>query len=540
MFNNLLKKKTVTGNGDSFKLNQPVQPKIVESYQKEILIRIENRELTAAPDAIWLLLSNNSTLKQRVAEGLLNLVGSMTGVQLFKLDSLFRERTSIGWALDWSTESPGRLVEPEMSDAEKTVIYGLASFHPNGFYREKALRALTAFETGLELPFFLIRMNDWVNQIRSLAVRELNKRLNGLNAKGMVRCLPLIFHLRQCKRTNHEPMTEQFIAFLVSPEGSPALIDGLRNRDYKVRNLCFKLIAGQDCIDRQALLEYLKLEPLPVNRLMGLRRIEPFITLPEYLENKSWLFTDKSASIRILALEIGYKFLIEESCLEELENGLLDPSAGVRETSRFLLKKAGYELDFRQRYLEVLLASKISIGAISGLGEVGNAADAKVIEPFLDNGNVNIIKIAMSAIAKLNLLDYKGRMIWRLADWRPGISKVARMLLSRELNLQDAAVVYRIYGDSKISHVRKNCVRLLALLGKWDSLGYILESHASDDEEIRRIGKATLERWILRYNRSFVNPTDNQLTIIKEALKKYGASLQETEREFLEFNLRAF
>lgn len=75
---------------------------------------------------------------------------------------------------------------------------------------------------------------------------------------------------------------------------------------------------------------------------------------------------------------------------------------------------------------------------------------------------------------------------------------------------------------------------------KWDSLGYILELCASLNDEIKQIGNLGLAKWIMRYNRSFTSPSKEQLAFINEAMFKFGNSLRESEREFIEFNLKVF
>jgi hypothetical protein len=48
----------------------------------------------------------------------------------------------------------------------------LASFHPSGYVREEAIAHLAAVWDGTELPFLLIRVNDWVAPVRAPGERS--------------------------------------------------------------------------------------------------------------------------------------------------------------------------------------------------------------------------------------------------------------------------------------------------------------------------------------------------------------------------------
>jgi hypothetical protein len=55
----------------------------------------------------------------------------------------------------------------------------LASCHPNGYVREAALHGLSTNDERT-LPFVLLRLNDWVAPIRSLALERLRGWTLGL------------------------------------------------------------------------------------------------------------------------------------------------------------------------------------------------------------------------------------------------------------------------------------------------------------------------------------------------------------------------
>lgn len=446
---------------DSFKKLQKklfyrINATIDEARIHEILRQIDNKNLNTIPDCFWFLLADNSHLKERIVQSLTNLVNSLTGSQLVQLDSLFRERTSLEWTYDWSRENPERFFNSAMSDQEKVVIMGLASFHPNGHFREKAINALSSLETGLELPFLFIRLNDWVEEVRLATMKAIIKRINPENAKEIVNCLPLIFHLKQCQRDNHDQIIKMVLSCLASPEAKSEVINGFGHNDPKVRSLCFEIAFEAGFLEKKTIINHLMKEPLSHIRSRTFQKIQAAINCEEFQEIKHWLLNEKSSSLKVLGLEMFYKFAPSE-CIEKLENAALDDSVLVRETARFLLLKLN-QFDFLSFYRSAILKPEKLYGAIMGLGEVGSASDVMLIEKFIDAEKPQLVRATMRSLAKLNFANYKGRLISLLSDLRPGISKEARKLLNKNLTKPDAEIVHQIYLESNQLQVKKNAL----------------------------------------------------------------------------------
>ena len=57
-------------------------------------------------------------------------------------------------------------------------ILGIASFDPDGYLREAALKEMEQLDTGNILPYVLLRLNDWVPQVATLAQDILKKMLD--------------------------------------------------------------------------------------------------------------------------------------------------------------------------------------------------------------------------------------------------------------------------------------------------------------------------------------------------------------------------
>jgi hypothetical protein len=61
-----------------------------------------------------------------------------------------------------------------------SAIAGILSMHANGYVRQFAVKALSKFTDGSEIPFLLLRLSDWVPQVSAEAVLSMQQRLTRL------------------------------------------------------------------------------------------------------------------------------------------------------------------------------------------------------------------------------------------------------------------------------------------------------------------------------------------------------------------------
>lgn len=425
-----------------------------------------------------------------------------------------------------------------MSEEEKVTILGLSSFHPNGYFREKAIKALSNIKTGCVVPYLLIRINDWVSQVRNTSQKQLQKYLTPEYAMNFVNNLPLVLRLGECSRDEHIDIIEAVTSIISSTEGSQKLIIGLQSTDSKVRLACYKIILQTKVIDNRSIINYLIKDTNPYNRLFVLRKIQQEITQDELADIFQLLLHDKFAQIRILAIEMLYAYMPEKA-VEILEKSLFDNNQSVRDLSRYLLSKKK-EYDFAAIYRDSIQKSDKLYASICGLGETGNTNDSKIISKFLYSDVIKIVKASINALAHLGIQEYKEKIILILNDERPGISKAARRALYKQIDVYDATTIYRVFKQAKYNHVKINACVLLCSLSKWNSIRYIIEFCAYKNESISILGQSALERWRLRYNQSFAIPTNNQIQEIRKTLVDFDKWIKDSDRKFIEFSIKDF
>ena len=137
--------------------------------QYEIIRQIaEAGEPAAIPDLLPILIIGDRRSILASAKAIHHLLQMLKPTDFVRFDEFVRQ----GYA-DWNARrEPWYSMKPKdvghLASMEETSVWllGIASCHTNGYVREAAVRELGKTEAGAELPFLLIRANDWVPEIR--------------------------------------------------------------------------------------------------------------------------------------------------------------------------------------------------------------------------------------------------------------------------------------------------------------------------------------------------------------------------------------
>jgi hypothetical protein len=137
-----------------------------------------SEDIAAVAFIAQLLFSSSQPVREHARKAIQTLIEKLLPSELSQLGDVF-------WlTIPWRENDPWNSIAPKAVEAlasEKgqplnAAVLGLASFHRNGFVRQEAVRLLTTIVDGTELPFLLIRQNDWVQQISSEAQSAVEQR----------------------------------------------------------------------------------------------------------------------------------------------------------------------------------------------------------------------------------------------------------------------------------------------------------------------------------------------------------------------------
>jgi hypothetical protein len=92
------------------------------------------------------------------------------------------------------------------------------------------------------LPFLLLRLNDWVENVRRVALEAVEARLVPRYAEHFVRNLDLVTRLQQVTRTQHRSVIDGVLTILRLPQNRGAVREVARSRNRLQRRLGYQLL----------------------------------------------------------------------------------------------------------------------------------------------------------------------------------------------------------------------------------------------------------------------------------------------------------
>ena len=418
----------------------------------------------------------------------------------------------------WLVIQPDELERMLSAPVIDAGLLGVASFHANGFVREKALTRLADVRTGLELPFLLLRLNDWVRPIHEAAAAALLTRLTPNYAAAFVRCLPLLFDQEDPRRRDHGLWLQDVSALLRRPECEPALWDGLSRGERAVRRLCFRLLAESDHVPLEQVVQEALADPDAGLRRTAAVRGRNSLGADAFQALLPRLRRDPSPSVRREALQ-GAVERLPEQAEAELRAALLDGHASLREMAQFYLKRR-HDVDTAAFYRTALATGEAPtlVAALGGLGEAGTASDAALVLPSLAHPLTRVRKAAVRALGRLDGDAHIGLVLAALEDSSPGVTREARAALQPRLSLVDPEAAWQAFVSREPLHVRLALLSLLAQMDRWVGISYLVRASADGSEVVRDKAKEQTKLWVYGRMSSFTRPTPSQIAGLREAL----------------------
>jgi HEAT repeat protein len=496
----------------------------------------------AIPDLVLLLLDRDRDVSVSAAATVSKLIGLLSPAELPWLDLVMRERSPYRWSYPsaWAELQPDQLHLLQRFGRESIYALGMASLHFSGYVRNEALRKLTDAQDGTELPFLLLRLNDWVQEVRHTAHLLVRQRLMTKYAPFFVSHIALVNRLRLVRRRQQAEIIGAIERLLRSKDCQEAVEGGLRSPDGHVKRACYELAFESASFDQVPLIERALSEKDPTVRLCGAERISvlPDATSLDYLLSRAR--DDRFAPVRRKALQVFSERFPERARLW-LEHALTDSHPSLRGYAQFQLGR-GSDFDLRAFYRAVLGKSEPATlyAAISGVGETGISSDAILVVAHLSHQVPRMRRAVLRTLARLNAQEFVDLFVEGLLDHAPSVSREAMRGLTKVLHLVTGERLWRVFAAATEDHVRRNALFLVARLSKWESIGYLVEALDSNAEDLRKLAESYLRRWYAQFNSSFTAPTKPQVERLTVAMQKSGASLDRSIRGQIEFGIRAF
>jgi HEAT repeat protein len=382
---------------------------------------------------------------------------------------------------DWDeTLITAVLKYPLSAVSDPFIVLALATMHWSGYVRERAVRCLSETSTdGRELPFLLLRGNDWVKQVRQAAGTAISSRLSTEYAPHFLDCWPLVDRLERSKRTDCAALVEGIRKTLHAPAAQPTLVRGLQSSQTYLRRASFALLTDAGHLPVADLLRHASRSHDVLIRQRAVALATTRLTGDEQRIELTKLTEDAAPTVRRKALtQLAQRY--PEAAHPFLEAALLDPANTGRGSARFHLSKRHPERSFRATYLEALdsAVGRRLTAAIAGLGETGNASDVERVEPFLDHALPRNRRAAARALFHLDRDQLLKRAMDLLSDAGPGVSRDTMWLLRSLRSGPATAELVALLDATPHTHVARNVLTLLAHDHTWTGLAGLIRACA--------------------------------------------------------------
>lgn len=355
---------------------------------------------------------------------------------------------------DWYHLQPSDLgAPPLLPESSSAPVVALASMHPSGFVREAAVRLLGTRTDGAELPWLLLRLNDWVPEIRKAAESAVRDRLVPSYSGRFVACLGLVERLRGVRRASQPALLGEIDRLLSEEAAWGALFEGLHATSAAVRQAAARIavLRGDAVLVLRAATSH-----DPRVAIAGARAIAATWT-PEALREVLPVLRRGTSSVRWIALAAVCDKLPGEAELY-LRQSLLDGSTSVRELARYRWTKVGLApLDFAAFY-RVALSSAEPAGrrdpplpgrrrgkrrdalaiAARGLAETGTEKDGPLFDGLVGHGNAAVRAAAVAGLGRCGGPARHGSLLLAMDDPSTRVAAEARRWV--RLHLGRAAV----------------------------------------------------------------------------------------------------
>jgi hypothetical protein len=484
---------------------------------------------SALPALATFAASTRGKQLEEAAQAIAQISATIPLNQLLQLDAQLRAgaRDASWWAV--RADQVQRLSKEAESHA---VLFGVLSCHGSGYVREAAVHALARQKSGAELPFLLMRVNDWVKPIQERAAQAVRERLVQSYVAHFAASMSLVHKLLIWRRADNRHLLDEIYRYLRESVNEKELASALHAADANSRGFIYRMLAESERRDWPALLNMALRDKAPWIRLWAARRGATDLLDDALREFVRVALRDRTAGVRVQAVYLVASHFPSDS-KEWLTPLWMDPAASVRWTARYYT--GGDVAACRPVYVQAL-ASDSSIQAATaamGLAEMGQKVDAALMIPLLRDPRPKVAAAATRALARLDGDNHIAELTWALLEGPPAVAREAEAALSKRAFMVDQQACWAAFEEAH-SMVRK--IRILRVLlqgGKWDALRYALLNLQSQVPEIAGTANSALSSWLSRFNQTWTQATPAQLEELRKLAVETRAAMRYGQYEWL-------
>lgn len=503
---------------------------------KEVLAEIGRKgEWGAIPWLVDLLVSPDSEVCSAAASVISDLAGLIPSTSLPAVERQLHAatnlafhwqmagfRTQIWTATNEAVHGRGFRGDELLRREWPLPIWAILTMHPSGYVREAALRRLVlSTQLAVALPYVLVRMNDWVPQVQTIAVAAAKKWCVPELADAWVSMRGLVLQLRERSRVDNAWLTDALAEIFLRPEVRRELIDAVGSGDIRVARWAFDVAMSLPDAERGAVVE---LGFQSVDDLLRMRAACTVRTWPGCPGRERLLMMMAADRLMPIRREALYATLDGPAEVRRVAlcNALLDRHASMRSAGRFYLGERSVReedrVDVRGFYLRVLSQGEPAgrATAILGLGECGVRDDADMLARIVAESRWSVAAAAVRAVAMLDGAQRVNWFIELLGDVRLSVASEAGRALAAMPGAVPAEPLRELLRGAASVHARRYALRVLLQRHPFDAVTDAITAAGSGEALLVRPGTELIER--ARAWRISHGPTAAQVDAAQRAL----------------------
>ncbi len=363
-------------------------------------------------------------------------------------------------AKESAPEDAGKCIEGICSSSNRRELLIFGSCHPDGYFREKCLEKFAGMELYGFIRYTLIRLNDWVREVRLTAYetfKVLARREHA--AKEIIAAMDIVEHLRQSSRAERDNVfsMEGFDRLLMEMFSKSEY--NVLSADHEKRRACYKIYElhpeNKYC---GLMLDLFRKEPSGELRSM-LERIIIQLYGGEVPADVLGLFMqDSSEKVRLTA----YRYRLEHTGIwEGFEKLLLSSSWRIRRFAADVLKKSGFDI--------VSYCRNELPKSLYAIGKYGTKDDIPLIRPYLKDHP----REALYALTKLGAADSREIVLDAMHDPDRKLAKAAFHIAWSIGCFTDTELMYLIKNETDVI-TQWRFMLLLTRNGVWNVMPLLI------------------------------------------------------------------
>lgn len=422
--------------------------------------------------------------------------------QLLELEMLLRE----SWLKFYSDGHDFR--------AEGSAGWKLNTLSPSGWRREKAVSKLAEARDASALVFILLRLNDWVTQVRQAAECWIQRCEGSLQLAQMLECVPVLAALRERRQGGSPHFVQSLIDRLTTEEATPGLLGRLPHSGTSSRKLIFSLLSQSGALGRPETQDRLLQHSDPVMGIMLLNQLrKDFGEVPDRLIHAA--LPSKSALLRKNAFyclrpaQIG-RFV------HSLWAALTDPAQSVRQFARFYLLRQASPEELQARHLAALqnkgASNRSMVTSILGFHECGGTWEVAEYQRWLEHPSVRVRAAVLQSFAAGHFEESLGAVRKAMASSAAScVGRTAHAILLKQPSLLSLDDIKAWLHQNQPEVLRLRGFSLLIERSKWEKLPTFLKLSRDPSKELRRRALVSICSWLHHFNKSQVQPSRDQV-----------------------------